>query len=52
MLADDLTRIDIAKKLGISIRTLEGRLDKMRLAFDCNKEAGLVALFFRINLIK
>lgn len=51
-LADDKRPGEIAAKMVYSKRTVEGKVDALRDKFGCETVAGLVAFFFRINLVK
>lgn len=51
-LADGYRTSQIAQDWGISPRTIESRLDKLRAKTGCNSLPELVAVFFRNKLIK
>ena len=52
MIADDTPRSEIAKKLKLSIRTLEADLDKVRNGLGCKNTAAAIAILFRKGIIK
>ena len=51
-LADGHRTATIARDWGISRRTIESRLNKLRAKTGCSSLAQLVAVFFRNNLVK
>lgn len=51
-LANGFRAAIIARDWGISRRTIEARLDKLRAKTGCNSLPELVAVFFRNKLIK
>jgi DNA-binding NarL/FixJ family response regulator len=52
MTVDGGTRQDIAKKWGISKRTVEQRFCDLQKMVAVKNTVGLVAVFFRNNLVK
>lgn len=52
MAANDIPREKIAETLDISVRTVESHFDKIRKVMKCKTMGGLIAVFFRKNLIK
>ncbi len=52
MLSDDNRANEIASVLKKSPRTIEGKILRIKQRFECKTVGGLVALFFRNNLIK
>lgn len=52
MLANDYSRMEIAEKMQVSIRTVEFYFFNLRKRFGCRKEAALVTIFFRAKLIR
>lgn len=52
MAANDIPREKIAESLNISVRTVESHFDKIRKVLGCKTMGGLIAIFFRKNLIK
>ncbi len=51
LLANGATRREAAEKLGISVRTVEGRLDRLRAKMGCKTSYELVALFVRCQTV-
>lgn len=51
LIANDLQMPQVAKETGMSYRQLEGKLRRLRARFGCKSTIGLLALFFRNNLI-
>lgn len=52
MIANDISRKDIAKKMKLSIRTVEMHVDSMRYLLGCDTTPALIAVLFRKGLIK
>lgn len=52
MAADDVPRTEIAKKLKLSVRTIEAHFDKIRTAFGCKSTTGLITTLMRKNVLK
>jgi DNA-binding CsgD family transcriptional regulator len=52
MLADGNRTADIAKKLKLSVRTIEANLDSLRNKFDAKTLPQLVAIFLKNQFIK
>ena len=51
MIADDISRAEIAAKLELSERTIEAKIDRIRGRYNCRNVVSLVMLFKRNNLI-
>lgn len=51
-LSDDKKVSEVAKELGYNVRTLEKKVSDIKFCYDIKTIGGLVALFFRNNLIK
>jgi DNA-binding CsgD family transcriptional regulator len=52
LVADDVHRKDIAKKMKLSIRTIEAHLDSMRYLLGVKSTPALIASLFRRNVLK
>ena len=52
MAADDIPRAEIAKKMKLSVRTVEAHFDNVRKAFNCKSTAALIAILIRRNILK
>ena len=52
LLVNGAKRPEIGLQLGISVRTVEDRLDKLRAKTGCNSIPYLIGEFFRNNLIE
>ena len=52
LLANCHTVAEVAEEMGINKRTLEKKILIMKKAYNCKTLPGLVAFFFRNNLVK
>lgn len=52
MAANDVSRVDIAKKMKLSLRTVESHFDNVRKAFKCKSTVALVAILIRRGILK
>lgn len=52
MYANGMSRNDMSKKTNKSVRTVEARIDKIKLIVNAKSIPNLIAFFFRNNLIK
>ena len=50
--ANDYRPLDVAETLGLSIRTIEQYIFRLRSRFDCQTVGGLIGIFYRQKLIK
>lgn len=51
MIANGFRTREIAEELDLSVRTIEGIVDKIRFKVDAESQSHMVAIFFRKGLI-